>query len=882
MNEKQGSDIMIFNTLSIKPTGVLAGLTALLSVITVLFVQCAAMSAREDAASPSELGLTFGLEEGWQFRRVGENEWFDASVPGCVHTDLLANGLIDDPFFGDNERNLQWIELEDWEYRTGFDLPADILGHDRVDLVFEGLDTYASVYLNDSLVLDADNMFRAWRIDCSGIMRERENELRVIFRSAVRAVRDEWRSLPCELPGGPRVLARKAAYQYGWDWAPRFATCGIWRPVRLEAWSGARIDDIRIIQKRLSTMSADLEAVVEIESLRESNVSIALIDGNGIERGDGTLTSVRGKLNPGMNSVRLGFTIGEPRLWWPQGRGEQYLYDLIVELSADTGIVDVAYERTGIREVRLVTEPAGAGESFRFEVNGAPLFVKGANWVPLDAFPGGIEQERYEAMIQNAVRANMNMLRVWGGGIYEDDLFYDLCDEQGILVWQDFMFACAMFPGNDAFLENVRAEAEGVVKRLRGHPSVVLWCGNNESEEGWRNWGWQRQYGYTPEDSARIRGDYEKLFHELLPRIVDELDGSRAYIPSSPRYGRADPKSLTEGDSHYWGVWHDGEPFELYEERVGRFMSEYGFQSFPSIGTIDGFTAPGDRRLDSDVMRAHQKHPRGNELIRTYMERAYHVPEDFESFVYVSQLLQAEGVGRAIEAHRRAAPRCMGSLYWQLNDCWPAASWSSVDYNGRWKALHYRVRRAFAPELVSVSQAGDTIDVHIVSDGVFPAGWELMLSLVDFRGEVVWEERWPVRVDLCRETPYRRILSADIMDGGIADRVVFSAELRDVEGFVRSRALHYFVEPKLLPLERPRVEVTAEYAGAGSRTLLVTTDVLAKGVFLYLDGADALFSDNFFDILPGDTLLIDLSAEASDLRNLDGRLVVRTLHDTFP
>jgi beta-mannosidase len=873
MNEKQGPYMMLFNTLSIKPTGVLSGLTVLLSVVISLSVQCVSLQAH---------GVSIELTEDWRFRRAGEGEWHDAWVPGCVHADLLANGIIDDPFFGDNERNLQWIELEDWEYRVDFDLQNGILGHDRIDLLFGGLDTYATVLLNDSLILDADNMFREWRVDCTDLLREEGNELRVVFRAAVRAVREEWRSLDTELPGGPRVLTRKAAYQYGWDWAPRFVTCGIWRPVRLEAWSGARIEAIHVRQGKISPMKADLEAVIWVESLRGLDATVALVEGNGLERGDGILASVQRTLHPGMNGVELGFAIGEPRLWWPRGYGEQYLYDLIVELGTDSGVVDVAHERTGIREVRLVTDPDGTGESFRFEVNGTQVFMKGANWVPLDAFPGGIEPERYEAFVRHALGANMNMLRVWGGGIYEDDLFYDLCDETGIMVWQDFMFACAMYPANEAFLANVRAEAEDAVKRLRGHPCIALWCGNNEIDEGWQNWGWQRQYGYSPEDSARIRGDYEKLFHELLPGVVAEHDGSRAYIPSSPRYGRADPRSLAEGDSHYWGVWHDGEPFALYEERVGRFMSEYGFQSFPCMRTVRDFTAPGDLRLDADVMLAHQKHPRGNELIRTYMERDYHVPEDFESFVYVSQLLQADGVGRAIEAHRRAAPRCMGTLYWQLNDCWPAASWASVDYHGRWKALHYRARRAFAPELVSIAQTGDTIDVYIASDGALPAGWELVMKLVDFRGEVMWEERWPVRIDLCTSAPYRRVLRPVIMGDGAADRVLFAAELRDGEGVVRSRALHYFVSPRKLPLEKPRIDISSEYVGVGSRLLTLTTDVLARGVFLSLEDSDAFFGDNFFDILPGDTLMIDLFAEPSDLEDIEDRISVRSLYDTFP
>jgi beta-mannosidase len=450
-------------------------------------------------------------------------------------------------------------------------------------------------------------------------------------------------------------------------------------------------------------------------------------------------------------------------------------------------------------------------------------------------------------VLRDAAASGMNMLRVWGGGIYEDDVFYDLCDSLGVLVWQDFMFACAMYPGDDGFLENVEIEAAQNVKRLRNHPCIALWCGNNESGEGWRNWGWQRRYGYSPEDSLRVWRDYEALFHELLPRVAKEQDGTREYWPSSPKYGRADPRNLTEGDSHYWGVWHDAEPFEIFSERVPRFMSEFGFQSFPSMRTIERFAAPEDRRIDSDVMRSHQKHPRGNELIATYMERSYRPPRDFESFVYLSHLLQAEGIGYAIEAHRRAKPYCMGTLYWQLNDCWPVASWSGIDYYGNQKALQYRVKSVYSDPLISPFVRGGRLEVSVVADGREPAIGAARLSLVRFDGEPIWRREIgfgidPERSVVCFDAPLE-----DLLGGNDPRKVVLEVELLDDRVPVSSK-FFYFVPPKELALEEPSITVEVERTEHGY-DLLLETDTLAKNLYLDLDGT---LSDNYFDLLPGE------------------------------
>jgi beta-mannosidase len=827
-------------------------------------------------------GTRIDLGGGWEFRRAGTAEWRAAAVPGCVHADLYANGLVRDPFFGATEEELRPLENEDWEYRKIFRIGSGRLSGGRVDLVFEGLDTYAAVYLNDSLLLEADNMFRGWSVPCAGVLREGRNELVVRFRSPVRAVAKRWEELPCELPGGPRVLTRKAAYHYGWDWSPRFPTCGIWRPVYLLAWEGARIAGFAVAQESLTDERAALAAEFEIEADDTTSVSLFVaVDGS-------PAAAVETRLEPGLNTRRIEFSIASPELWWTNGLGRQRLYRVRGEVRGKGIGIDRADARVGLRTVELVEEPDAAGRSFYFKLNGVPLYMKGANWVPLDSFHGRASRERYEYLVASAAEARMNMLRVWGGGVYEDDAFYDLCDEYGILVWQDFMFACAMYPGDRPFLRSVEREAADNVKRLRGHPCVALWCGNNESDEGWRNWGWQRQHGIGPADSARIRRDYEKLFHELLPAVVAEHDPGRPYVPSSPRFGRADPRSLAEGDCHYWGVWHDGEPFETYRDKVPRFMSEFGFQSFPAFPSVERFIGPRDLHMDSEAVLAHQKHPRGNEIIRAYMDERYRAPADFRGFTYVSQLLQAEGVRTGIEAGRRAMPYCMGSLFWQLNDCWPAVSWSAVDYDGVPKALYYASRGAYAPVLVSPVVEDGTIRVWIVSDLHERIDAELDIEIMDFAGDLVWARRVdavvPPRSSAAYfEAPLDRAL------GGRDEREVFlDAELVSGEGRVARNSL-YFALPgdlDLPPVEyvscrlpvimsrrpaetnRPRV-AAAGRAGGEAGTLRycswrrgrvhvvdIEADVLVKNLWLDAGEIRGYFSDNYFDVVPGEIVSV--------------------------
>jgi len=833
---------------------------------------------------------TIELRKGWEFRRAGTSAWRPATVPGCVHTDLLAQGLIKDPFEGTNEKDLQWIENEDWEYRTSFEAGSNFLSHRNVELEFDGLDTYADVYLNDSLLLVADNMFRRWRVSCAGALLEGRNTLRVHFHSPVAAARERWNALGCELPGGPRVLTRKAAYQYGWDWAPRFVTSGIWRPARLVAWDAARIAKLAIIQNSVTETSADLTARLEVESVERQTATLT------IALEDSRFENVDVDLVPGRNVVSLHFSIPEPELWWTNGLGGQHLYNILAELRCGGDLLDWRAERIGIRTIELVREKDRAGTSFYFRLNGMPVFMKGANYVPQDCFLPRVSNVRREYLVASAANAGMNMLRVWGGGVYEEDDFYDLCDEYGILVWQDFMFACAMYPGDSTFLENVEQEAIDNVTRLRNHPCIALWCGNNEIDEAWHNWGWQRQFGISAADSARIWSDYEKLFHEILPAVVDRCDGERAYWPSSPSYGRADPRSLTEGDSHYWGVWHDSEPFEAFTKKVPQFMSEFGFQSLPSAGTIMRFARPEDQWIDSPVMLSHQKHPRGNELIRTYMERYYRTPLDFLSFAYVSRLLQAEGMKVGIEAHRRAKPYCMGSLYWQLNDCWPAASWSSIDYGGNPKALYYYARNAFNEVLVSPIIENDTVRVYVVSDRLSPVEGPVAMRLVDFFGNVIWDTSRRVKIRANSSTCVFEDDLLHLLAGEQANEVVLCAEMFE-GGALLSRNLLYFAPPKDLDLPWPDIReihpppaillysrmpaFSTKKAEYTERFFTLRTGVLAKNVYLSIPGYEGYFDDNYFDMLPGSTVTVRFITTNENIENFDEKLRIMSLADTY-
>src|SRR5690606_401947 len=507
---------------------------------------------------------TISLNGDWQFSEDGKNDWKTAEVPGTVQADLLRLGEIPDPFLKNNEDSIQWISERNWQYKKQFSVSEEILKRTKHFLNFEGLDTYAEVFLNDSLILSAKNAFRSWKVDISNALKT-ENKLLIIFKSADSIEKSEAEKLDYELPGGSRVFTRKPQYHYGWDWAPKIKTIGIWKNISLINYNVARLKDVFLETKSISDSLAEIVAKFEIETVKEEEITLQITNKNTSE----TFTSTF-KTKAGESDYQIPFNIKNPKLWWTYNLGEPFLYEIQVELIHNKNVLETYSKKLGVRSIELITEKDSKGETFYFKLNGKPVYMKGANYVPQQMLEAQIDQEKYVRLIDDVVAANMNMLRVWGGGIYEDNYFYQLCDAKGILVWQDFMFACAMYPGDAEFLENVKQEAIINIKRLRGHPSIALWCGNNENNEGWQRWGWQD--GKTEAQKQEIWKNYYAVFNHILPRAVDSLNPNINYWESSPKYGRGDKRYQFEGDAHDWWVWHDGYPFEHFESAVPWFM----------------------------------------------------------------------------------------------------------------------------------------------------------------------------------------------------------------------------------------------------------------------------------------------------------------------
>ncbi|MFP4471684.1 MAG: beta-mannosidase [Bacteroidales bacterium] len=788
----------------------------------------------------------FELKTGWEFKNMADTGWLTATVPGTVHTDLAENGLTGDSFYRDNEAKQQWIENETWCYRNIFDVPPSLFDKENIQLTFEGLDTYAAVILNSDTILSADNMFRTWTTDVRDLLKDSGNLLEIVFTPAT--IRDSIRAseMPYQLPDR-RGFSRKAPYQYGWDWGPRFATCGIWRPVTIAGWNGIRMENIRINQRKLQSDVAVLDFIVEwSDEIKTEEISQLKLE---IYFDEALIEEYASPTKPGTKTTMIPISVSNPKLWWCNGMGAPDLYNYRLELIKDKKAIQSLTGRFGIREIELVRENDSIGQSFYFKINGKPVFIKGANYIPQDNFLPRVTDPQYHQLIQNAAAANMNMLRVWGGGIYEKDLFYDLCDEYGIMVWQDFMFACNMYPGDSAFMINVKAEARDNIVRLRNHPCLALWCGNNEVDEGWHNWGWQKSLNYSDADSAKVWNDYVELFHQLLPETIEKYDPGRPYHPSSPTIGWGHEESRRTGDSHYWGVWWGEEPFEIYKERVPRFMSEYGFQGMPPLKTIESFTLPEDRVIGSEIMESHQKHPRGTELIHTYMERDYQSPSTFEDYIYVSQLVQAEGIRTAIEAHRRAMPYCMGTLYWQLNDCWPVTSWSSVDYYGRWKALHYFVKEAFAETMISPVFENDSISVFIVSDSYNDITGSLRLQLMDFEGKLLWQTNHAIQLDGPGSGKVIAASAGKILRDSDRRTVMLIADFMKNGQIIASNFL-YFEKPKDLRLSHASPDIQIKKTVKGYE-IEINSQNLIKNLALRQSSIIGHFDKNFIDIIPG-------------------------------
>ncbi len=704
--------------------------------------------------------LNSSASQHWQFycttnSTIGKaGEKFPAKVPGTIHLDLLDNKLIPDPFYADNEKRLQWIDTLDWVYETTFDVDSNLFKQNNIELQFDGLDTYGDVYLNDELIARSENMFCGFASDqaVKENLREKNNALKIVFHSTQKEAKNRAdcfrKKVKMELPEMERVFVRKAQYQFGWDFAPRFLGCGIWRSVRL--FSRCAFDDcftnpyLEIKTKRIANDTAFMSLTGEVHGYipEEKNKVYFKVyqDGKKVASGIDSLKDIYGQRQ---KYFGIDFNIIHPNLWWCNGEGKPIFNKFIVAISFDGKNYTNHEISVAIKTSEFVHQKDSIGESFYFKLNGKPIFIKGANWVPADVFLPRVSHEKYRTLLTAAKDAGMNMLRVWGGGIYEDEYFYDLCDSLGIMVWQDWMYACAPYPFNMndenenrnigmGYIDCIATkgiysfwnERVPVLSNLMLHPCVTLWCGNNEIEEGWNNWGWKEQLYKS--DSVKV---------ELLKNNMDEVFNANwgdNYIPSSPKFGWGHKESLSDGDSHYWGVWWGMEPYEMYKKRVPRFASEYGMQSLPCLETIRKFAADSSLRINSVALRNHQKHPTGfenldgylkyygfkvngglvkgrkviseygkgnpDEMDSTWSAKNYHNPsiKEFEDYINATQQLQADALKTAITAHMQAQPRCMGTIIWQLNDCWPGASWSLIDYYGNKKKAYYEVQKLFA------------------------------------------------------------------------------------------------------------------------------------------------------------------------------------------
>lgn len=831
------------------------------------------------------------IKTGWKFRQARLNNWYPATVPGVVHTDLINNNIIEDPYYRLNERGLQWIDKEDWIYETTFDVSAEALHKGNISLLCKGLDTYADVYLNDKKIIIGNNMFRQWEADVKNNLKEKGNVLRVYFYSPIKMDMPKWDSLPYKYEAGNdqsenggvfdkkvSVFARKAGYHYGWDWGPRFVTSGIWRPIYIKAWDDVVINNTFYRQPTVTEKKAEVINTVELmtdKTLQEVTVQVINTDDNQ------TLASKKVPLSKGINTIQLPFQINNPKLWWSNGLGDPHLYHFRTEVIVNKTVNDSKADNIGIRSLKVINKPDQYGKSFYVELNGQPVFCKGANYIPCDMFLPRVTPEKYEKTVLDAVNANMNMLRVWGGGIYENDIFYDLCDKYGILLWQDFMFGCSLYPAEGAFLENIRQEAIDNVKRLRNHPSIALWCGNNENNDGWFSWGWKESYEkQNPVYAKKIWKQYVDQYHVVLPEVMKNYDPDAFYWPSSPysEFGKA--SNDHSGDRHYWSIWHGKKPISDYNIERSRFFSEYGFQSFPEFVSVKQY-APESRDWDiySEVMMAHQRGgAHANGLIETYLLNEYQKPKNFPMFLYMNQVLQGDAIKTAMEAHRRDMSYCMGTMYWQHNDVWPVASWSARDYYGRWKAQQYFAREAYKDILVSPILKQEQLHVFIVSDRRTSANGNIKVDVLKLTGEKIGNYEKKVTVNANASNDVFSMNIDQMLQGNNRGDVVVIATYTDASGKIYTN--NYFLV-KQKDMHYPQVTLTHTIKPVlGGFEVAVKADQFARAVYLSTNTLDDFFENNYFDILPGQTKIIKVSSRLP-LSQFEKQLQIISLVDGY-
>lgn len=800
------------------------------------------------------------ISDGWKMRQCG-GEYQPAQVPGTVYTDLLRNGSMEDPFWKDNEIGALELMEEDYEYETTFACKSELFSSDRILLHFDGIDTIADIYLNGELLGNAYNMHRVWEYDVTSALKQEENHLRVVLHSPLRYIREafkECRTMGSEDAMDGFVHLRKAHCMFGWDWGAHLPDAGIFREVSLIGIEKARIDNVHILQQHeedFVMLSFRVKEEMATETInRKLNYRVEIVTPAG--------EVIMAEDSP--EEIR----IANPRLWWPNGYGEQALYTVTVSLMDGDVVLDSWQRRIGLRTLTMHIEKDEWGESFATEVNGIKIFAMGADYIPEDHLIGRVTPETTRKLLEQCQVANFNAIRVWGGGYYPDDWFYDICDELGLIVWQDFMFACAVYELTPEFKANIRQEFIDNVKRIRHHASLGLWCGNNEMEMFVGN----NHHWVTKKSEVR---DYLIMYEELIPDVLQEYDPQTFYWPASPSSGGSfdEPNSPDRGDVHYWEVWHGNKPFSEYRKYFFRYASEFGFQSFPSKKTVETFTDdPKDFNVFSYIFEKHQRQYGANGKIMNYLQQTYLYPTDFELLIYASQLLQADAIRYGVEHFRRNRGRCMGAIYWQLNDCWPVTSWASIDYCGRWKALHYYAKRFFAPLMISCEEEGMMSQEADMNREHFEFEKSMRLNVANETKEAqTVEVNWALRNAKAEilesgsktlEVP--ALTSVWLEKKEFPDADIFgeyiSYELKQ-DGKVISDGTVNFSYPKYFRYENPELSYRIE-----GDEIIVSAGAYAKSVEILNENEDLLLSDNYFDLNADEKRVKIISGDTSKLR----------------
>lgn len=815
---------------------------------------------------------TIDLNRHWKIKCTEGENCYVADVPATVANTLYENGAMEDPYYGENEWKTYELLKKDYEFTNTFMIPKEFLENDQILLHCEGLDTVADLYLNGRHLAFVNDMHRTWEWDVKEYLTVGENRIRILFHSNLEYALEQHRKEPYYSTSDTVdgfSLVRKAHSSYGWDWGPRLPDMGIWRAIRLEAYDQQKLEDIYIHQNHqdgVVTLQFDV-AVERLSHVAATELEIEIVSPKG--------EVIEQKYPVVQEKNTYCIEILRPELWWCHGFGEQPLYRVSFRLKCGEQLLDEKQMRIGLRTLTVRREKDQWGESFEFTLNGTSIFAMGANYIPEDSLYPRCSEERSRHLIEQCIKANYNCIRVWGGGYFCEDYFYDLCDEYGLIVWQDLLFACGVYRLHEDFVQNVIRETEDNVRRLRHHASIALWCGNNELEWGWS--GWDMGFGDRPGDKA----DYIKLFEWILPRTVKAIDPDRFYWLASPSSGGGfdDPNDQNRGDVHYWDVWHRLKPFTEYRKYYFRFCSEFGFQSFPSVKTIDTFSEKEDQNIFSPVMENHQKNGGANGLILYYLSAYFRYPSQFDVLVYVSQILQAEAIRYGVEHWRSNRGRCMGSLYWQLNDCWPVASWSSLDYFYRWKPLHYYAKKFYAPVLLSALEENGVVRFVISNETQEKHPVRIVWRLRDHKGNILSEKSAE-----CLAAPLEAVTGAvDDLTEVYQDTERFRSEYLEYilyrEGAEISRATLLFCRPKHFAFEDPHLTFIVEER-SDAYLLKFRTDNYAKYVFLESPDFDFVASDNCFDISRDEEKVIEvqkaditkngktISVKAADFKNL--------------